>query len=92
MIQQTTHDAYQTIKPRASTLRGLVLAYISECGNNGSTDEETQRALGMNPSTQRPRRLELEELGYVFASGFKRQTTSGRNAIVWVAKPRQFIR
>jgi len=48
----------------------------------GLTDEEMQRLLGMNPSTQRPRRIELARRGLVVEAG-TRKTASGRMASVW---------
>jgi hypothetical protein len=50
----------------------------------GLTDEEMQKRLGMNPSTQRPRRIELARRGMVVEAG-TRKTASGRNASVWRA-------
>jgi len=47
---------------------------------DGLTDEEMARRLGMNPSTQRPRRIER----LVVTCGTRR-TASGRNADVWKA-------
>jgi len=49
---------------------------------DGLTDEEQQLALGMNPSTQRPRRIELARRGLVVEAGTRR-TASGRMAVVW---------
>jgi transcription initiation factor IIE alpha subunit len=49
---------------------------------DGLTDEEMQRLLGMNPSTQRPRRIELARRGLVVEAGTRR-TASGRMATVW---------
>jgi hypothetical protein len=51
---------------------------------DGLTDEEQQRLLGMNPSTQRPRRIELARRGLVVEAG-TRKTASGRMATVWQA-------
>jgi hypothetical protein len=48
----------------------------------GLTDEEMQHKLGMNPSTQRPRRIELARRGLVVEAGTRR-TASGRMATVW---------
>jgi hypothetical protein len=48
----------------------------------GLTDEEMQTRLGMNPSTQRPRRIELARRGLVVEAGTRR-TASGRMATVW---------
>jgi hypothetical protein len=49
---------------------------------HGLTDEEQQAALAMNPSTQRPRRIELVRRGFVVEDG-ARKTSSGRMATVW---------
>ena len=46
-------------------------------------------ALTMNPSTQRPRRIELEKLGLVLRTAQTRKTTSGRDAVVFVAAEAQ---
>lgn len=70
-------------EPAAATQRRAVLDYIRGRGAEGATDEEVQTALGMNPSTQRPRRIELVGSGHVRDSGRQRQTRSGRNAVVW---------
>jgi hypothetical protein len=48
----------------------------------GLTDEEMQTRLGMNPSTQRPRRGELADAGLIVRCGV-RKTASNRNADVW---------
>ena len=50
----------------------------------GLTDEEMAGRLGMNPSTQRPRRVELAKRGLVVKAG-TRKTASGRSADVWKA-------
>jgi len=49
---------------------------------DGLTDEEMQLRLEMNPSTQRPRRIELARRGLVVECGTRR-TASGRMATVW---------
>lgn len=49
---------------------------------DGATDEEIASALSLNPSTQRPRRIELVRRGLVVEGGTRR-TVSGRMASVW---------
>lgn len=49
---------------------------------DGATDEEIAAGLDMNPSTARPRRIELVGLGLVVKAGV-RKTRSRRNADVW---------
>lgn len=70
--------------PAIGTWRRRVLAAIERTGDRGATDEELQDQLELNPSTQRPRRVELVERGFVTDSGRRRLTRSGRLAVVWV--------
>lgn len=80
----TSSAAAESIKPAAPLLRRQVCQFIASQGLRGATDEECQIALGMNPSTQRPRRIECQRAGLVTDElGEVRQTTSGRNATVW---------
>lgn len=81
----TSRAAAASISGSASVLRNAVLAFIRAAGSRGATDEEVQVGLNMNPSTQRPRRVELWDAGLVRPSDEKRPTRSGRNAQVWVA-------
>lgn len=71
--------------PRTGTARRRVLDFIRVAGDAGATDEEIQQGLGMNPSTQRPRRVELVEGHWIKDSGRTRRTDSGMAAVVWVA-------
>ncbi len=80
----TSREAADAIRESAPTLKARVLAYIRECGERGSTDEEIQAALHMEGSTERPRRTSLVDDGVVRDSGKKRLTRSGRSACVWV--------
>ena len=91
---ETSREAAELIEPRVAGDRRRVLEYIREqCywmglplgSPMGATDEEQQDALGMNPSTQRPRRGELVAMKLVRDSGRTRRTRSGRRATVWVA-------
>jgi len=79
----TSRAAAKAIEPCAQTLRWQVLGAIKRSLEYGCTDEEIQTQLGMNPSTQRPRRIELVSAGLVVDSGLTRPTASGRQAIVW---------
>lgn len=49
----------------------------------GLTDEEIQDKLGMNPSSERPRRGELVAMNKIQAVA-TRPTRSGRRATVWI--------
>jgi hypothetical protein len=82
---RTSQAAAEQIQPNAGTLRAEVLEHLRKSGPHGATDEEMQTALGMNPSTQRPRRIELVRAGLASDSGTTRPTISGRQATVWKA-------
>lgn len=81
---ETSRAAAESIAEGASTLRAKVLAYLRD-HPDGLTDEQMQGGLGMNPSTQRPRRGELLRMGLVVDSGKQRATKSGRMAVVWIS-------
>jgi hypothetical protein len=80
---ETSQAAAKSVVPNARTLRAAVLRVIQALGP--LTDEQIQEALHMNPSTQRPRRVELVEGGHVRDSGRRAKTRSGRSAVLWEA-------
>jgi hypothetical protein len=82
-----SQEAAARIEQSCGRLQRQMLAWLRQRGKEGATDEEIQLGLPMRPSTQRPRRIELVELGLVEPSPLFRKTTSGRNARVWRAKP-----
>jgi predicted ArsR family transcriptional regulator len=67
--------------PTLNAMQRRVLELL-QATPDGLTDEEMQTRLGMNPSTQRPRRIELARRGMVVEAGTRR-TASGRMAVVW---------
>ena len=80
----TSAAAAELAAPRAPIQRQRVLDALRERGERGMTDEELQRALRMNPSTERPRRIELVRARLVRDSGRTRHTKSRRKAVVWI--------
>lgn len=48
------------------------------------TDEQIAEKLNLNPSTERPRRIELAKAGRIQPVG-EALTVSGRKAVVWAA-------
>ncbi len=80
----TSRQAAKKIETSADTVRGRVLRFLVK-NVDGATDEAMQYAMWLNPNTQRPRRIELVERGLVKDSGVRRNTKSGRKAIVWEA-------
>ena len=80
----TSKAAADAIRPVASTMRDRVYRYIADSGGYGRTDSEIQESLRMDPSTERPRRRELQKRGEVIDSGRRRLTRAGRQSIVWI--------
>ena len=78
----TSKAAADGIKLLAAGLRGRVLSFIDGRGAEGATDEEIAQGTGLNPSTARPRRVELATRGLIVKEG-TRKTASGRAADVW---------
>lgn len=78
---QTSAAAADSLGPETlNRLHRLVLAWIEQHGP--ATDEEIVAGTGLNPSTARPRRIELARRGLVIEAGEKR-TRSGRKATSW---------
>ena len=81
---RTSKAAARSIESKAGSIRARLYAWL--LANGPATDEQMQDALGLNPSTQRPRRIELCMAGKVFDTKTDAKTKSGRMAILWVAK------
>lgn len=82
----TSLAAAESMKPASSTYRRLVLQVLRQ-HPLGLTDEEIVGLTGLNPSTARPRRIELLTMGAIRDSGTTRKTKSGRQATVWLSVP-----
>lgn len=83
----TSLEAAESVADHLPALRAKVLAYFESQMPEGATDDQAQVALGMNPSTQRPRRIELCNSGFLVNSGRVEATRSGRLATVWTVVP-----
>lgn len=83
----TSIEAKDSMTECAATMRARVLTLLRGFPTSGATDEQIQHCLSMNPSTERPRRIELVRMGLVRDSGRTRETSSGRKAIVWTVLP-----
>lgn len=83
----TAQAAAARIMPASGTQRSKVLDRLTSVSPGGMTDEELQASLEMNPNSQRPRRVELVEQGWIEDSGDRRKTVSGADSIVWRYRP-----
>lgn len=80
---ETSREAAESIEEAGGALRGRVLGALRTRG--AMTDGELQEFLAMDPSTERPRRVELVRMGLVRDSGVRKPTPSGRRATLWEA-------
>ena len=80
----TSRHAAIDIQLKAGTLRASVYEAIALAGGAGLTDEQIGQQTRMSGDTVRPRRIELVQQGLVRDSGQRRDTASGRQAVVWV--------
>jgi len=83
--EETSREAAEYAQTTAESLRWRVFQVIHRAGWQGATDLEIQTELGMDGSTERPRRIELLNAGKIRDSGQTRETPSGRKAVVWVS-------
>lgn len=83
---ETSVAAAVSIKKNVGKFHVAILDFLA-LRPEGATDAEMQSELGMNPSTQRPRRIELVTMGKVVEYGTTRPTPSGRAATVWHIAP-----
>jgi predicted ArsR family transcriptional regulator len=82
---EMSRQAQVLAEPNAASQRERVFAYISV--NGPVTDEKIAEGLLMNPSTARPRRLELVRAGRIRPALQTQETKSGRNAVAWEVNP-----
>lgn len=93
----TSRSAALDSYPRKGTQRARVLDHLRQM-RDGCTDEEIGLALQMNPSSVRPRRIELVEGGWVVAKldahglAEDRPTRSGSKSQVWTASRMAHVR
>jgi hypothetical protein len=78
---ETAKKAAFHVKPKTGTQRWRVFTWIWTHG--GATDEEIQTGLKISGDSERPRRTELVEGGWIEDSMGTRKTGSGEDAIVW---------
>lgn len=79
----TSKNAAESMKNSAQSCRARVFEFIKNRGP--CSDEQIQQGLKMNPSTQRPRRIELVVMKLIEPYGFTK-TKSNRDATLWRVK------
>lgn len=79
----TSRAAAAQIKQKIGPLHLQIIKFLTE-HPRGATDEQMQAEIPMGANTQRPRRVELTQLGRVVDSGRRERGASRREAVVWV--------
>jgi hypothetical protein len=82
MIQETSFAAHRQIRRCAPAQRAKILGAL-RASPAPLTDEQIQEATGLNPSSERPRRIELVEAGEIVPAPVLSLTRSGRKAQAW---------
>ena len=82
---ETSREALESIEPQITNITDRVYRHILSKGEQGITDDEGFRSLGMNPNTYRPCRINLMDKGLVLNTNTKGITESGRKAWRWKA-------
>lgn len=77
---QTSIEAFNSIKNNVTTMRRVVLNTILE--HSPLTDERIAEISGLNPSTARPRRIELLRMGLIEEAGIE-YTKAHRLSKTW---------
>lgn len=80
----TSKAAATLLKGRGTDLAKVYRALLRR-GNLGHTDYENQLTTGLPANSQPTRRNQLVRMGLARATDRRRETASGRQAVVWVA-------
>ena len=78
--ERDSREARESLSP--PVLREQHRAILSALEGRSLTDEELQKVTGLNPSSERPRRGELVEMGMIGEAG-RRKGQSGRWMTLW---------
>lgn len=83
MERQNSIESYILIEPYLNDLQNTVKQAITVMRE--ATDNEIITFTGLNPSTARPRRIELARLGVIEVAG-ERLQPNGRKSTTWRIK------
>lgn len=83
---ETSIAAAQSLAPKLGPLQRMAEKAIREAGKDGLTADELAERLERDRYSIQPRTTELKCKGLIRDSGQRRPNSSGKLAIVWVAK------
>ena len=82
---ETSIAAADAIAPKLGRLQRMAEGAIRNAGEIGLTTDELEDLLGFQRWSLRPRTSELKRKGLICDSGRRRQNSTGKLAIVWIA-------
>jgi hypothetical protein len=85
VTSETSRAAAHSVEPTAVSLCGQILAALKARGASGLTCAEVEDRFGLRHQTASARLWDLRTRAYIRDSGARRETSSGRKAVVWVA-------
>jgi len=83
--QRTSVAAAMKALPRTGSMRRKVYEYIVGQGLRGATDQEIEKALGIDGNTVRPTRISLIKDGYIVWAGTFRKNKHNNDCLVYRA-------
>ncbi|MBI4208559.1 MAG: hypothetical protein HY538_02485 [Deltaproteobacteria bacterium] len=83
--QETSKEAAESLRTYAKSLALKTLHYIQSQGSYGATCWDIEKNCRMRHQTASARIRDLVKQGRIRDSGMRRETESGRRAIVWLA-------
>ena len=82
----TSMAAADALAPKLGRLQRMAEATIRDAGIIGLTADELAARLDMDRWSIQPRTTELKRKGLIRDSGQRRPNSTGKQAIVWIAK------
>lgn len=82
----TSIAAAEALAPKLGRLQRMAENAIREAGWLGLTADELAERLGMDRWSIQPRTSELKRKGLIRDSGQRRPNSTGKRAIVWIAR------
>lgn len=83
---ETSIAAADALAPKLGRLQRMAEDAIREAGWLGLTADELAERLGMDRWSIQPRTSELKRKGLIRDSGQRRPNSTGKRAIVWIAR------
>lgn len=88
-VQETSKQAFESTGRGRRSDRWKIFTFIAGIGESGCTCDQIEDVLGLKHQSASAAITHLRDDEYIYDSGLRRKTRSGRDAIVWRARPRE---